>query len=371
MGMFLRGQMWYYEIRTSSMRIVKSTGFKKEEKERASEAYQTALTIAKVKPPRSVAEKLLAAVYEREDKQRLAVGQIWTVYEKWFERKKKRVDPDTWRRRRNRFNAFCVWCAERGVKFAEDITVDVASEYIATMSEKSNKTQRIHAMELSGIWSGVAQMMPGIHNPWKAACPADDGSAERRDVFSPADQQRILEAAKKIGHDWYGVCMVGKWTGQRYGDCATLEWGRLEEAKKKKVLERGVVDLDAGIIVLDPSKTRRHGTRLFLPIAAPLAEYLVSIRKDKGCLFHQHAAYYAVDNTMDPSFSAVLQRAGVTGGYYDFHSWRHTFRSQLGEASVSDETANRFGGWTAPKMGAHYDHSAHLAEMREALARIK
>lgn len=369
--MFLRGVMWYYEIRTPTLRIVKSTGFKKDDREKAKEAYQTALTIAKVKPPRTVAEKLLAAVYEREDRKRIAVGQMWAVYEKWFETKKKKVDPSTWRRRRNRFNALCVWCAERGVKFVDDLTVDVASEYIATMEGKANKTQRIHAMEMSAIWSGAEQMLPGIHNPWRAACPADDGSGERRDIFTADEQARVLAAAKEIGHDWYGVCMVAKWTGQRYGDCATVEWGRLEDAKKKKVLERGVVDLDAGVIVLDPSKTRRHGTRLFIPIAEELASCLGAIRKESGPLFPKHAAYYAVENTMDPPFSDVLAKAGITEGYHDFHSWRHTFRSMLGDACVPDATANRFGGWTSAKMGAHYDHSAHLAEMREALARIK
>lgn len=85
----------------------------------------------------------------------------------------------------------------------------------------------------------------------------------------------------------------------------------------------------------------------------------------------EQAMCYIHNEMVSPSFADVLAKAGVTDGYYDFHSFRHTFRSRLGDAQVSDATANRFGGWTSPRMGAHYDHARHIDEMRAALSAVE
>jgi integrase len=45
-------------------------------------------------------------------------------------------------------------------------------------------------------------------------------------------------------------------------------------------------------------------------------------------------------------FKDVLAKAGIKEGGHTFHSWRHTFRTRLSEAGVSDDLAKRLGGWT-------------------------
>lgn len=369
MALFLRGNVWWYEIKRPTMRIVKSTGFRKPDKAKAEAVYQAALLGAKVRPQRSIIEGMLDAIYSTA-RERLRIEAMWPLYESWFNGKGKQVDIRTWARRRNRFQALVDWCSASRLPFAEDVSVEMARRYVATL-EGANKTIRVKVMDLSCVWSACAQMSPGLHNPWPAACPADDGSGERRDVFTREQMARVLETAEEVGHDWYGICLAARWIGQRYGDCATLEWGRLEWAKAQPVLDHGVVDMDERVIVLDPKKTRRHATRIYIPIADELAEFLEQRRKDDGFLFPEHAVRYLGRDMMSPSFATVLALAGVTDGYFDFHSWRHTFRSMLGDAGVDDATANRFGGWTAPKMGAHYDHAKHLVEMADALRRIK
>lgn len=369
MALYLRGETWWFEIKTPTRRVRKSTGFKREDKAKAAAVYRAALVGMQIETPEKIIKGMLESIYQT--RRATTVAEMWHIYADWFAGKKKRVAEKTEQMRRSRFEAFAAFAAAHRVTLAERVTVSLARDYVAQM-RVSNKTIRMRVADLSLIWDAVGEMVPGLHNPWKAARPADDGSSRRRDVFSSEQQAAVLDAARKVGADWYGVCLAAKWTGQRYGDVARLTWGRLEDAKRVPVLIDGVVDLAAGVIVLDPSKTRRHGTRVVLPIADELRSHLETLKREDGAfLFPGHASHYAQGTQMHPPFTRVLREAKIFGGYYDFHSWRHTLRSMLGDAGVGAETANRFGGWTGERMGAHYDHSAHLDEMREALAKIK
>ena len=80
------------------------------------------------------------------------------------------------------------------------------------------------------------------------------------------------------------------------------------------------------------------------------------------------AAYPAM---FSPPFSAVLAKAGLSSPSFTFHSWRHTFRTRLADAGVSDDAARRLGGWTNLGMAAHYDHSKHLPELRAAISAMQ
>lgn len=46
---------------------------------------------------------------------------------------------------------------------------------------------------------------------------------------------------------------------------------------------------------------------------------------------------------------------------------RHTFRTRLSEAGVSDDLAKRLGGWTENATAARYDHAERVEELRAAV----
>ena len=54
-----------------------------------------------------------------------------------------------------------------------------------------------------------------------------------------------------------------------------------------------------------------------------------------------------------------------------FHSWRHTFRTRLSEAGVSDDLAKRLGGWTDDATAARYDHAERVEELRTAVEKAR
>lgn len=358
MAIFLRGNVWYFEYRTRRVRVVKSTGFRKGDKAKALAAFNAFKLGFTVKPQRSVIEKMLAAIYEDSDAEEkgIPLSSIWLVYEDWFKGKAKKVAKSTWANVRNETARLVEWCAAKGLTDVSDVAVPVARDYVKHVYQgRSNKTVRNIVMQLSSVWEAVGQIHSGVHNPWKAACPDNDGSAVRRLDFTSEEVERVLIAAKRAGHDWYLASMIALYTGLRYGDIALLEWGD--------------INLEKGIIFAKPNKTRRSsGVVVTIPIAQALRSELVA--SSGGYVLPEHAMSYATRRKIPVPFTAVLEAAGVDTKNHTFHSWRHTANSRMAEAGISSEVRRMICGWTNDDMARHYDHAKHLKELQEAVSAI-
>lgn len=353
MALFLRGSVWWYEYRTTKLRVVKSTGFRKDDRAKAEAAFAAFKLGIGVKPRRSAMEAMLDAIYSTARTQDgFPLASVWAVYEDWMKGKARVVKRKTLVVRRTSVRLFVEFCLKRGITDMGDASVPVARQFVATLADKSNKTVRNRINDLSTVWEACSQIRPGVFNPWKAACPDDDGSSQRRDVFSAVERERVFAACRETGHDWYGVSLVACYTGLRYGDIATLDWSSL--------------DMDAKTLRLTQRKTDKP---VVVPLARDVYGFLALMPRREGFVFPEHACAYTSNRKMRPAYAEVLKLAEVDG-YHDFHSWRHTFRSMLAEAGVSDDTAMRLGGWTNLAMSRHYDHDPHLREMREAVDAI-
>ncbi|MGN0847928.1 MAG: tyrosine-type recombinase/integrase [Kiritimatiellia bacterium] len=356
MAIFLRGDIWWIEYRAKGVRIVKSTGLRKKDRAKAQAVMDAVRLSMGAKPVRSAMEKLLDAIYETGcSKQGVPLSCAWALYEDWFRGKNKNVAESTWRNRRTAVSRFCEFAAGRGVDDICDVSVEVARQYVKHLVYigKSNKTVRNIALDLSCVWSAIGQLRPDVHNPWKAACPDKDGTEESGRAFSAEEEKLVLSAAREVGHGWYEASMIARYTGQRYGDVARLDWSR--------------VDLDAGVVRFRPSKTARSGFSVAVPMHNVLREMLYGMwHGQDGFVLPIHGTAYQTRKRLEVTFADVLALAGLPGGVYTFHSWRHTFRTRLAEAGVSDAVAARFG-WTNLTMSAHYDHATHIDEMRAAV----
>ena len=365
MAIFLRKNVWWFEYRTKSVRVVRSTGTRDRAKAQALfEAFRVGMG---AKPRRSAMEGMLEAIYN-EAPVGLPLDAMWGVYLEFLAGKSRKIASHSLVVRRGVMNRFVEWAAERKVVDVRDVSAQVAQEYVRSLC-LSNKSKRNYAQILGGVWLGVAALRPGLHNPWAAAAPDPDGSSLRREAFSREQEAAVLEAARKVGHDWYLASMISRWTGLRYGDVANLEWGYAESARNMKHLSCGVVDLARGLIVVDPGKTRRHGVRLVLPIADALAEALRERSKERpmeGFVLPEHAMCYP-NRRLGATFADALSLAGLDAVRFTFHSWRHTFRTRLSDAGVADDLARRLGGWANLGMAAHYDHAERLAELLRAV----
>ena len=368
MAIFKRGNVWWVEYRTRKIRVVKSTGLRvdvKENRKKAQAVYDAIDLANRTQSPRDAVENILAAIFyqgrEKPKDVKCPLASMQGVYDDWAQGKGRTVTPMTESNRRGLVARFVEWSAARHIEYAEDVSVVVARQFVQMLRGDglANKTVRMYCQYLAGTWKACVQMGAKLDNPWLAACPDPDGTSIRHGAFTEDEERRILDVARKVGHGWYLASMIARWTGLRYGDVARLNWDAIDWERK--------------VVRVVPSKTRKHGVTVCIPLSPVLLGALEEERgahggRCEGLILPEQGANYP--RRMKVLFSDVLENAGIDTKIYTFHSWRHTFRTRLAEAGVSSEVARRLGGWTNLEMAAHYDHASHLGEMREAIARM-
>lgn len=306
---------------------------------------------------------------EDRNKNALPIENVFDVYSTFIRTTKKIVAPKTMDSRRRVASRLTEWVRALypSASTAERVDRACAASYAESlMTEKrrnkakktthglSDKTRQNIIADLAAMWEGLMRVTDSIKaNPWKLVRPEVHDSV-RGQPFTAEQVKEILKAADACGHGWGLACRIALYTGLRYGDVATLDWKD--------------VDLVNGIIHTTPNKTARHKIFVDIPIAPVLLEELSKATEREGEIFPGLAMYYPVQY-MPCKFAKVLKKAKVTGKH-TFHSFRHTFRTRLAEAGVSDEIAKRLGGWTNDKMAGHYDHSKRIEELRAAVSKI-
>lgn len=187
-------------------------------------------------------------------------------------------------------------------------------------------------------------------NIWQGIMPTDTDS-EIREAFTVEQEQRVLEAAKIVGNRWYEMSLLSRHTGLRKGDVIALTDENINK--------------DTHSIVIMPNKTKKHKIKVVIPLPEKVWNELESILTRSGQLFSDHNP---LPHDKSIQFARVLELAGVQGNY-TFHSWRHTFRTRLSEAGISDELAMRLGGWRELTTAQRYDHAERIDELREAVSK--
>lgn len=185
-------------------------------------------------------------------------------------------------------------------------------------------------------------------NIWQGIMPTDTDS-EIREAFTVEQEQRVLEAAKIVGNRWYEMSLLSRHTGLRKGDVIALTDENINK--------------DTHSIVIMPNKTKKHKIKVIIPLPEKVWNELEPILTRSGQLFSDHNP---LPHDKSIQFAKVLEVAGVEGNY-TFHSWRHTFRTRLSEAGISDDIAMRLGGWTQSSTAARYDHAERIEELRAAV----
>ncbi len=369
-------KFWWYSIyKTGGGYVVGSTG---KEKKSETEAVEKVIRLAH--QGETSADRLHAMIDALVGVKRdgLPLDGVWEVYEGWARGVGRGLAETTCRMRRRAVERFSTWAKENwpSVSFAGGVNRACAAGFASWLEAQGarGKTRRNVIGDLGTVWEGLRHVRDDVtNNPWPLVLPADDG--ERGSAFTVAQELAVLKAAKKVGRGWWLACMISRHTGLRYGDVARLKWDQ--------------VDLKSGVIRLDPAKTARHGIAVKIPLCGPLRDALraESLGREKSvpdqegrdaravnndwkweeCVLPGHARSYPKPNKGEPgAFATVLRSAKVTGGH-TFHSWRHTFRTRLAAAGVSDEIAKRLGGWTEDATAMKYDHDGRIKELSEAV----
>jgi integrase len=353
-------RFWWYAVRQGQGMLRGSTGT--ENRDVALSVEHSIRMAQKRTTPADRLHAMIDALLGKAADTGLLLAGIWAEYERHLRTSGNDLKPRTLDNRRMSLGRFTRWASENRPACDRAEAVDRAAaaafaDWLAGAGTKG-KTRANIIGDLGTIWEGLRRVRDGVTaNPWPLVAP-NKSDSERGQAFNRGQEAAVLAAADKIGDGWGLACRIARHTGLRYGDVARLPWA--------------AVDLDAGVIRLDPSKTARHGIGVVVPIAPPLAEALQAARLADPfarLVLPVHAASYPRPERKGlHKFADVLEAAGIGEGY-TFHSWRHTFRTRLSEAGVSDEIAKRLGGWTEDATAMRYDHDGRSAELRAAVER--
>lgn len=352
---------WVAVYRKGMKQLRRSTGTEDRAQAEAIEAV-IRLAQARTSPADRLHRMIDELAGEVTERPGLPLAGIWPEYSAWTEASGAGLAEHTLRDRSAAVRRFVEWAGEHWRAAATAEAVDRAcaagfARHLANNGAKS-KTRKNVLSDLSTVWSGLMRTRDGLGgNPWRLVIP-EVRDSERGSAFTPEQEAAVIAAADAAGRGWGLACRISRYTGLRYGDVARLRWAD--------------VDLAGGWIATAPAKTGRHGISVRIPIAKPLRQALEEARGK---------AQEGAEHVMPPEqwrhyprqsvrylcpFKEVLRRAGVAGPY-SFHSWRHTFRTRLSEAGVSDDLAKRLGGWTEDATAARYDHAARAEDLRRAV----
>lgn len=310
-------------------------------------------------------KSILEAVFAGERRESgLPIGQLWATYERFMSMRDRKPGERLVKQRKKNLEDFIEWTkAEFPIATVDEVTFDCAMAYAEFLKktrpkDKTNKaklkdkSRKEYIGNLSTIWK-AAEALQGVRNPWKDLRPAvRDG--QRHAAFTRAQEKAVLAAAKAsaVPH-WHEACLIARWTGLRKHDIVFLEWSK--------------VDFEKGVIRTKPIKTQGYNIEVEVPMVAVLRDALKGLfAKGRKYVLPEFAKAYPGDPG-DCTFAEVLKAAEVDDPTITFHSWRHTFRTRLAEAGVSNDLAKRLGGWTQDATMQRYDHADKTEEIRRAL----
>lgn len=362
---------WYIDIyRGPGMRrIRKSTGTKDESEARIIEQGFKRVNRGETTRERMIA--LLDSILGPEEAG-MPLADVGPFYRSAVEDEKRKLGAKTLQTRVNLAGRLAVWAKENTrARTADDVTVAVAwqfSEWIGKQADVSNKTRNAYMSELGTVWQMLMKRGKARENPWTVPRVQRDRDQEQTGrAFTQEEEQRIFDAAAKVGHEWFEMCVIARYTGLRMTDVKGLRWSQ--------------VDLENRRIVVKPAKTARHGIEVGLPMHPKLAAVLAERAGRNGPApqeewvlperaKHDGKKYFKGDMP----FSKILKTAGVTddgGGRFklSFHCWRHTFATRLSEAGVDKDTRMALGGWTVGDTERIYNHD--WASLKAAIDKME
>lgn len=201
-------------------------------------------------------------------------------------------------------------------------------------------------------------------NPCAAVDPLKDDASATRDVFTPEQISKLMEAAGSDS-DWAGAILFGYYTGLRLRDVANLTWGMIDA--KAHVLH---------------APTKKTGITVDVPLHQELRDWLKTRPTGigKAPLFpNLRGKSGSGKSGLSCQFKRIMEAAKIHGrtlrkakgegrkqSSLSFHSLRHSFVSALANAGVAADVRQKLAGHSDAKSHARYSHH-ELDTMRAAV----
>jgi len=368
-GSFVKkGRVWYFRLpsgerdakgRTRYAVRCLGTGDRREAEERA-RAF--AVEAAKMRDADYLAGRLARVRGEldalRDAAPALPLSDAFRVYAASLER--GRVADKTLSVLQQRFGIFRRWAATAYPDAVEvrHVSQEVAAAFMRMVAARWKPgTFNAYRATFAALWDTLAKEGARTPcNPWREIRAMPIPPSARRELTV----EELRRVAGAVSGEMRVLFALGVYTGLRLGDAACLDWG--------------AVDLARGFVSVLPAKTARHGTRVRIPIAAPLAAILEETppAKRRGPVLPALAAEYRDSKqALSRRVQAAFRAAGIeTHAKADrgrnavavgFHSMRHTFVSLCANSGVPLAVVQSIVGHTSAAMTRHYFHVSDAA----------
>lgn len=233
-----------------------------------------------------------------------------------------------------------------------------AEQYAATLWEKkvSPRTYNAHIQFLRSLFKTLHTQGGLIVNPFEAITSLDNAT-EGRTQFTADELRAICSKAQGSMRYMIGAAL---YTGLRLGDVVGLRWQ----------------DIGPDSITVIPSKTKRKGKQLTIPLHPVLSALLAELKaagSGTGYLFPVEKALYdrhlsGVSKPIQEFFTEtckiITTEAAEEGGQRKraivrkgFHSLRHSFVSLCAANRVPQSAIMELVGHGSPAMTALYTHA--------------
>jgi integrase len=259
---------------------------------------------------------------------------------------------------RCQWRRFSEWAGAAGIVTLRDVTPAVARQFAADLwaDGVSAGTFNKHVGLLRSLWATLSVPCGLRDNPWAGVRRVPSDVQGRRE-FSE-DQLRAI--CGRASGAWRCMVGIGLYTALRLGDVACLPWSAL--------------DLEAAVLCVIPSKTRRKGPGA--AVTVPLHRGLVTMLRDWRAVSggsewvfpEQRSVYLGDRSVLARQFGDILRECGIAtredpGEHraraicrYGFHSLRHSFVSICRRAGVAEMVVMELVGHGSPAMTRLYTH---------------
>ena len=260
------------------------------------------------------------------------------------------------------------WIADHHPECVEmrQFTPAMAEEYARYLSSAlAASTSFIRLSTIKRVWKVLREKARCKEDPWSKV-RMKRGASRRRENFTP-EQIDAIFAKLEPGTELHALCTIGRYTGLRLSDAATLKWS--------------AIDLKNNMIELVPLKVKKYGQPVRIPIHESLRSVLMALpEKDEYVLPDSARSYLRRRKSLLPRIAALLKSAGLDinekiDGYayksskYGFHSFRHSFVSMCADTGVPLTVVQALVGHLDSSMTAHYYHLTDSVA-RNAIAKL-
>lgn len=348
--MYRRGGVWWLDVYVGEgrRRVRKSTGTTDEIRARIIEQSVKAVNRNVISRRRAatIIDGLLPG-----GEQGLRLSEASAYYEACVGNEGLAMTRNSMRHRLCLLSKLAAWAHDNTcISLVEEVDAPAAFAFVKALGGAiTAKTKNTYIGDLGAAWKLFMRYAKARINPWPVVrVPRNRGEESSGRAFTDDEIRRLMAAAGNVGFDWQTAIMIGLFTGLRLGDATALKWSDL--------------DFDNGNIHFCPSKTRRHGISVCIPMHPALSGWLENHRNTSEYVTPARVGrvgrsrFYDGDKT----FAQLMSDAGI--GKNDvreklsFHCFRHTFVSRLAEAGVAEDVRMRLVGHTSVRNHEIYTH---------------